>query len=94
MEHLWICVDFGAIPEERASQVYRAMLQANLRSGSLEVGVFTLQSHGRAAMVVRQPMTPALSGQLLARALLQYAAAGKDWIAKICDAWQDEYEAS
>jgi hypothetical protein len=45
-------------------------------------------------MVVRQPMTPALSGQLLARALLQYAAAGKDWIAKICDAWQDEYEAS
>lgn len=80
-EHLWICVDFGAIPEEKAPHIYRAMLEANLRAGGLEVGVFTLQARERAALVVRQPLTAALTGDLLADALLQYAAAAKWWIA-------------
>lgn len=80
-EHLWICVDFGEIPEVRAHRAYRAMLEANLQAGGLEVGVFTLHPRGRAALVVRRPVTDTLTGELLARALLQYSAAAKRWIA-------------
>jgi hypothetical protein len=80
-EHLWICVDFGAVPEAKAHRVYRAMLDANLRAGGLEVGVFTLQVSGRAALLVRRPLSAALTGERLAQALLQYAAAAKCWIA-------------
>lgn len=79
--HLWICVDFGQVPQAQANRVYRAMLEANLQSGGLEVGVFTLHPRDRAALVVRRPITAALTGQLLARALVQYAAAAKSWIA-------------
>ena len=93
-EHMWICVDFGPIPEEHADRVYRAMLQSNLRAGGLEVGVFTLQSGGRAALVVRQPLSGGLSGKLLARALLQYATAAKHWIARACHATENGYETS
>jgi hypothetical protein len=85
-EHLWICVDFGAVPEAQAHRVYRAMLLANLRSGGLEVGVFTLHSTGRAALIVRRPLTAAITGELLAQALLHYAAVAKSWIASACGA--------
>lgn len=83
-EHIWICIDFGAIPQRHAGRVYRAMLQSNLRAGGLEVGVFTLQSDGRAALVVRRPLTQAFTGRQLATALLQYAAAARGWMARAC----------
>lgn len=83
-EYLWICIDFGTVPETHAHRVYRAMLESNLRAGDLEVGVFTLQASGRAALVVRRPITAMLTGDLLAQALLQYAAAAKHWITDAC----------
>lgn len=83
-EHLWVSVDFGRVPDVQAHRVYRAMLEANLRAGGPEGGVFTLQPGGRAALLVRHPLTPALGGDLLARVLLGYAAVAGRWIADAC----------
>lgn len=83
-ENLWVCVDFGVVPDEHAHRVYRAMLEANLRAGGPEAGVLTLQSSGRATLLVRHPLTAALSGELLARVLVEYASVAEHWIS---DAW-------
>jgi len=80
-EHLWICIDFGAIPQAGAQRTHRAMLEANLRAGAFEVGVFTLQASGRAALVVRRRLTTALTGARLAQALFHYAAVSRCWVA-------------
>ena len=81
-DHLWICVDLGAIPDLHAYRVHRAMLEANLRGGGLEAGVFLLHATGRAALMVRRRLSSALTGQSLAEALSQYAAAAKCWRAQ------------
>jgi len=90
-EHLWVCVDFGAVPEEHARHVYRAMLEANLRAGGPEGGVLTLQASGRATLLVRHPLTAALGGELLARVLVEYASVAEHWIS---DAWASPPEGS
>lgn len=83
-EHLWICVDFGAVPAPYAHRVYRAMLETNLRAGAPEAGLLALQSSGHAALLVRHPLTPSLRGDLLARVLEGYAAVAKRWIPDVC----------
>jgi Tir chaperone protein (CesT) family len=85
-EHLWICVDFGAVPDPHAHRVYRTMLEANLRAGAPEAGLLTLQPSGHAALLVRHPLTPALPGDLLAEALVCYSAVAKRWVTDICHA--------
>lgn len=85
-EHLWMCVDFGAVPDDGALRVYRAMLQANLLAGGMERGMFTLQASGRVALVVRRPLTPEFDGERLARTLLGHADLAKGWIAGVVGA--------
>lgn len=85
-EHLWMCVDFGAVPDDGALRVYRAMLQANLLAGGMEMGMFTLQASGRVALVVRRPLTPEFDGERLARTLLGHADLAKGWIAGVVGA--------
>jgi hypothetical protein len=83
-EHLWICVDFGAVPPAHAHRVYRAMLETNLRSGAPEAGLLALQFDGHASLLVRHPLTPALHGDMLARVLVNYAAVAKRWVTDTC----------
>jgi len=83
-EHLWICVDFGAVPALHARRVYRAMLETNLRAGAPEAGLLTLKSSGHAALLVRHPLSSALEGDLLARVLVRYSAVAKRWVDEVC----------
>ena len=85
-EHLWICVDFGAVPAMHAHLVYRNMLEANLRAGAPEAGLLTLQSTGHATLLVRHPLTCALSADALAQVLLRYSSLAKRWVLDICHA--------
>jgi len=85
-EHLWICVDFGAVPPPHAHRVYRTMLETNLRAGAPEAGLLTLQSSGHAALLVRHPLTPSLPGDLLAEVLVRYSAVAKRWVMDVCHA--------
>lgn len=83
-EHLWVCVDFGAVPAAHARHIYRAMLESNLRAGTPEAGLLTLRATGRAALLVRHPLTPALRGDLLAQVLLRYAVVARRWVEEAC----------
>jgi hypothetical protein len=83
-EHLWIKVDFGAVPEPYAHRVYRSMLETNLRAGAPEAGLLTLQPSGHAALLVRHPLTTALPGDMLAEVLVRYSAVAKRWVSDVC----------
>jgi len=85
-EHLWICVDFGAVPASHAHRIYRTMLETNLRAGAPEAGLLALQSSGHAALLVRHPLTPSLAGDVLAEVLLRYSAVAKRWVIDVCHA--------
>lgn len=79
-EHLWICVDFGAVPEARAEDVYRTMLESNLRAGSAEAGLLALHPNGRAVLLVRHPLSAALDAEALVPVLVRYAALARQWV--------------
>lgn len=83
-EHLWICVDFGEVPDPHAHHVYRAMLETNLRAGAPEAGLLALQASGHAALLVRHPLTASLRGDLLARVLENYASVAQHWVTDVC----------
>ena len=79
-EHLWICVDFGAVPEARAEDVYRTMLESNLRAGAAEAGLLALQPNGHAVLMVRHPFSAALDAEGLVPVLARYAALARHWM--------------
>jgi Tir chaperone protein (CesT) family len=85
-EHLWISVDFGAVPERHAHLVYRTMLETNLLAGAAEAGLLTLQPSGHAALLVRHPLTTALPSDVLAEVLVRYSAVAKRWVMDVCHA--------